>query len=147
VEFKDVTEDVFTHLIRTNNLARLKFFLELGADAEVCLLDFEINGINGDEFDELEPTPLILTADLDNVPLAHLWLEKGAKVQYICTSARPEAYSAPCMPRGRLRWCSHSWTTTLTPIWMMKSTIDRYTDTPSGTISRPCGRFCSTAQK
>jgi ankyrin repeat protein len=75
---------VFTHLIRTNNLTRLNFFLELGADVEIHLPAFDITG--RDELSrvasDIEPTPLLIAADLDNVPLARLLLETGAKVQY-----------------------------------------------------------------
>jgi ankyrin repeat protein len=53
------------------------FFLELGADVEARLpaFYFENDG-------QLEPTPLLIAAYLDNIPLAHLLLEKGAKVEY-----------------------------------------------------------------
>jgi ankyrin repeat protein len=75
---------VFTHLIRTNNLTCLNFFLELGADVEIHLPAFDITGCG--ELDritsDLEPTPLLIAADLDNVPLARLLLETGANVQY-----------------------------------------------------------------
>jgi ankyrin repeat protein len=66
-------------LIKTNNLADLQFFLELGADVEVGLPAFEITGLHCD----VEPTALLVAADLDNVPLARLLLEKGAKVQHV----------------------------------------------------------------
>jgi hypothetical protein len=36
-----ITQRVFTHLLRTNNLPRLKFFLELGADVETLLPEFD----------------------------------------------------------------------------------------------------------
>jgi ankyrin repeat protein len=78
-----VRKRVFTHLIRTDNLARLKVFMELGADVETVLPEF-----NDDEkvyyydFDvELQnPTPLLVAASFDNVPLARLLLENGADV-------------------------------------------------------------------
>jgi hypothetical protein len=86
-EHEASTQLVFTHLIKTNDLVGLKFFLELGADVEVCLRAFDIIGINGDNEivadEEInEPTPLLIAADSNNVPLARLLLEKGAKVQY-----------------------------------------------------------------
>jgi ankyrin repeat protein len=77
------------HLFRTNNLAGLELFLELGADVEFRLPAFQINGlIDGDRFDELETTPLLLAADWDNVPFARLLLENGASVQYFDRSNR-----------------------------------------------------------
>jgi ankyrin repeat protein len=78
---------VFTHLIDTNDLAGLDFFLVLGADVEVHLPDFEITCCEDDEefgaAAQLGPTLLLIAADSDNVPLTRLLLEKGAKVQYI----------------------------------------------------------------
>jgi ankyrin repeat protein len=80
------TQRVFTHFIKSNNFARLEFFLELGADAEVRLPAFQLTGHDLDEgeeqFDDFHPTPLLVAADLNNVPLARLLLENGAKVQY-----------------------------------------------------------------
>jgi ankyrin repeat protein len=76
-----ITRRVFTHLIDTNNLAGLEFFLELGPDIEDCLPGFTMSYLNSDE-PELVPTPLLAVADLDNVPMARLLIEKGAKVQY-----------------------------------------------------------------
>jgi hypothetical protein len=80
------TQRVLTHLIKTNNLASLEIFLELGADFEVRLPAFDITHLEnkpevGAEID-IEPIPLLIVADLDNVPLARLLLEKGAKVHY-----------------------------------------------------------------
>jgi ankyrin repeat protein len=68
---------VFTHLIDTNNLPGVELFLELGADVEVGLPAFDIMGPYAGE-----STPLLVAADLDNVPLARLLLEKGAQVNY-----------------------------------------------------------------
>jgi ankyrin repeat protein len=68
------TQGVFMHLIRTNNLAGLEFFLELGADIE-----FRLNAKVGLK---CQPTALLIAAHLDKVPLARSLLEKGAKVQY-----------------------------------------------------------------
>jgi hypothetical protein len=75
------TQRVFAHLIKTNNLARLEFFLELGADVEVRLPAVEVTctgvkPIIGDEggsnpFD-IEPTPLLIAADSDNIPIVRL---------------------------------------------------------------------------
>jgi ankyrin repeat protein len=80
------TQRVYMHLFRTNNLAGLELFLELGADVEFRLPAFQINGlIDGEWFDEdVETTPLLLAADWDNVPFARLLLENGACVQYFC---------------------------------------------------------------
>jgi hypothetical protein len=41
------TQRVFAHLIKTNNLARLGFFLELGADVEVRLPAVEVTYVKG----------------------------------------------------------------------------------------------------
>jgi ankyrin repeat protein len=72
-----------THLIKTNDPAGLKFFLDLGADVEARLPAFDMTHLDADEVGvELEPLPLLIVADLDNVPLARLLLDKGAKVQY-----------------------------------------------------------------
>jgi ankyrin repeat protein len=77
-----ITRRIFTYLIHTNNLARLKFFLELGADAEIRL-PFEITDPEDDgPLGVEEPTALIVAADSDDIPLARLLLKKGAKVQY-----------------------------------------------------------------
>jgi ankyrin repeat protein len=80
VEFEDIAEPVFKHLIRTNDIARLKFFLELGADIETDLLDFIIDG--SDDWDSRN-TALKVAVVLDDVPMARLLLEHGAGlVQY-----------------------------------------------------------------
>jgi hypothetical protein len=81
------TQRVLTHLIKTNNAEGLSFFLSLGGvDVEARLPAFDMTHLSGDEVGaelELEPIPLLIVADLDNVPLARLLLEKGAaKVQY-----------------------------------------------------------------
>jgi ankyrin repeat protein len=57
---------------------RLKFFLELGADIELDLLQF----VEADDSDGWESgnTPLEVAAHLDNVPMAHLLLEHGANL-------------------------------------------------------------------
>jgi ankyrin repeat protein len=73
-----------THLITINNLTRLEAFLDLGVDLEVhlssfgdtVLLPYHVFG------DEIKATALIVAAVLDNVPLAGLLLQKGAKAQY-----------------------------------------------------------------
>jgi ankyrin repeat protein len=82
------TEHVFTHLIHTNDLTRLKFFLELGADLETLLLEFDGEGgandydlnHNHSHIKILQPTPLKVAAHLDNVPMARILLEHGADV-------------------------------------------------------------------
>jgi ankyrin repeat protein len=73
-----ITARVLTHLIRGNHVQRLQYFLELGADIETGLPDFNTRHL------ELRgPSPLVVAAyHLDNVPLARLLLENGAKVQY-----------------------------------------------------------------
>jgi ankyrin repeat protein len=77
------TERVLTSLIRTNDLAHLKFFLELDIDIDIRLSEFSADTSN--EFYNLSfnnnPSPLIVAAYLDNVPLARLLLENGAQVQ------------------------------------------------------------------
>jgi ankyrin repeat protein len=73
-----MAEHIFTELIEENDLARLQFFLEAGADIETPLKEFstyrEISG--------RDTTPLIAAAFLDNVPMAHLFLKNGAKTQW-----------------------------------------------------------------
>jgi ankyrin repeat protein len=80
------TQRVLTHLIKTNNPSGLKFFLELDADVEARLPAFDIKTLASDEvgaeLEQLAPTPLLVVAAIDNVPLARLLLEKGAKVRY-----------------------------------------------------------------
>jgi ankyrin repeat protein len=79
------TQRALTHLIKTNNLERLEFFLELGADIEARLPDVDITEVddsNAHEFGGSGPTPLIFAADLDNVPVAQLLLANGAQVEY-----------------------------------------------------------------
>jgi ankyrin repeat protein len=77
-EHSAITTRVLTHLICGNHLPRLQYFLELGADVETVLPDF-----NTPDRELLDPSPLVVAAyHLDSVPLARLLLEKGAKVQY-----------------------------------------------------------------
>jgi ankyrin repeat protein len=84
-------ERVLAHSINTNNLERLKFFLSLGADVETRLRTFEVT--EGECLNRsCEPTPLIAAAYLDNVTMARLFLEKGAKVQY----SLDDKYDEPC---------------------------------------------------
>jgi ankyrin repeat protein len=73
VKFKNTTERVFTHLVRSNDLARLEFFLELGADIETDLPKFSERWSTG-------TTPLKAAVCLDNVPMARLLLEHGASL-------------------------------------------------------------------
>jgi ankyrin repeat protein len=78
------TERAFTHLIRTNDLTSLKFFLGLGADVETLLLEFQ-NECGADNYNYSDvkisaPTPLKVAAHLDIVPMARLLLEHGADV-------------------------------------------------------------------
>jgi ankyrin repeat protein len=89
-EHKFGTQRVLTHLIESNNPVSLEFFLELGAvDLEVRLPAIDISRLEDDcdqfgRFDcEIEPIPLLIVTDLDNVPLARLLLKKGAKIEYV----------------------------------------------------------------
>jgi hypothetical protein len=70
----DTQRVLLTHLIVTNNLAGLSLFLSLGADVEARLPAFDIIGLDGDGFGPESEL------DQDNVPLALLLLENGAKV-------------------------------------------------------------------
>jgi hypothetical protein len=77
------TQHILTYLIETKNLAGVEFFLEIGADVEVGLPAFEILEPDNETEWVVEPTALLVAADLDDVPLARLLIEKGAaKVQY-----------------------------------------------------------------
>jgi ankyrin repeat protein len=71
------TQRVFTHMIRTNDVKSLKFFLDLGADVH-CLLfrdDFNNEAID-DTY--MAVTPLQVATALDYVPMARLLLEYRA---------------------------------------------------------------------
>jgi ankyrin repeat protein len=72
------TQRVLTYLIQEKDFARLNFFLELGPDVEVLLPTFNITGFD----DDFDPTPLLIAADTNNIPLARLLLDFGAEVQY-----------------------------------------------------------------
>jgi ankyrin repeat protein len=86
-----ITARVLTHLIRGNHVQRLQYFLELGADIETGLPDF-----NTGHLELRGPSPPLVVAayHLDNVPLARLLLENGAKVQYERYGALHAARSA-----------------------------------------------------
>jgi ankyrin repeat protein len=90
VGFKSTTRRVFTHLIHTNDLARLKFFLELGGCIDIHLWDFVDDDSDGRES---ERTPLRIAVGLDNVPMARLLLEYDADVVQYDEDDRP-GYSA-----------------------------------------------------
>jgi hypothetical protein len=75
VEDDSIIKRVFTHLFRTNNLAPLKFFLELGADIETDLPELHDHESG---YRKSETTPLKAAVVLDNVSMAHLLLEHGA---------------------------------------------------------------------
>jgi ankyrin repeat protein len=75
VEFESITARVFTHLIRINDLAHFRSFLELGADVETVLLGFVDHEI---EDWGSKKTLLMVAVRLDNVPMARLLLEHGA---------------------------------------------------------------------
>jgi ankyrin repeat protein len=74
----ETTKRVLTHLIKTRNLKRLKYFLELGADVETLLPDFHTKL----EVECPGPSPLIAAAYVDSVPMARLLLRNGAMVEY-----------------------------------------------------------------
>jgi ankyrin repeat protein len=77
---------ILTHLIDGDKLSGIRRLLELGANIEVRLpaFDVEVPGLGDDAYLEfLEPTLLLLAADTDNLPLARLLLDKGAKVEYV----------------------------------------------------------------
>jgi ankyrin repeat protein len=84
VKHEAVTQHVLLHLIESDNLARLEFFLELGADVDVHLPALEITDLDewGTYEEKLKAISLSMAAGLDKIPLARLLLEKGAKVQY-----------------------------------------------------------------
>jgi ankyrin repeat protein len=82
VKSESITARVFAHSIHTNDLARLKFFLELGANIETQITVGYVYG-----------TPLNVAARLDYVPLAHLLLEHGATLVQHDSDDRPR-YSA-----------------------------------------------------
>ncbi|KAA8904891.1 hypothetical protein FN846DRAFT_951826 [Sphaerosporella brunnea] len=82
---------VFGHLIHTNNLAGLKFFLELGADVE-ALLQGEFKNGRFDRYSndwDTYGTPLKAAVDLDNIPIARLLLAYGADVVLYDERDRP----------------------------------------------------------
>jgi ankyrin repeat protein len=88
-ESKSTTERLFTRFIRANNLSRLEFFLELGADVETIVRDFNSPLTN------INYTPLLVAAaQLDNVPMARLFLEHGADVVQSNSFGRGSYYSA-----------------------------------------------------
>jgi ankyrin repeat protein len=88
-----ITPHVFAHLIRSNDAARLKFFLELGAEVETILQDYD----NSDDSDRWGSgntvTVLKVVAQLDIVPMARLLLEHGADLVQYDQLERP-SYSA-----------------------------------------------------
>jgi ankyrin repeat protein len=86
------TARVFTHLLKTRNLERLQYFIDLGADVETHLPNFNIYG--GVQL--LGPSPLIAAAYIDSVPLAELLLKNGAKVD-----PTPESYRFTAMHAAR----------------------------------------------
>jgi ankyrin repeat protein len=73
---QDLIGCILTHLVVEDNLTRLKFLLELGADVEFRIPRFK-------PYQEDDPTLLIIAARRDNVPLARLLIKHGAKVQYV----------------------------------------------------------------
>jgi ankyrin repeat protein len=92
------TQRALTHFIKTNDAVGLEAFLTLGPNVEVRLPDFDtshldchdqevymtaLQGAHEWVYSDIEPIPLLIVADLDNVRLARLLLENGAEVQYI----------------------------------------------------------------
>jgi ankyrin repeat protein len=82
---------VFSHLIRTNDEKGLTLFLQLGADVETLLPEFdtEANDYNYNNMKNLKATPLKAAAALDKVSLARLFLKHGAKVVQYDKRNRP----------------------------------------------------------
>jgi ankyrin repeat protein len=80
----DRTPLILTQLINTDNLPRLKFFLDSGANVDARLPAFHITGIYSDEFPlkDMALTPLLHAVHSGNLELASLLLKKGAKVEY-----------------------------------------------------------------
>jgi ankyrin repeat protein len=78
VGFWRVTNRVFTHLIRTNDLTRLEFFLGLGADIETSLSQFVHGDDESFDWGSETTTPLKAAVQFDNVPIARLLLEHCA---------------------------------------------------------------------
>jgi hypothetical protein len=79
----------FTHIIRTNDLLSLRFFLELSADIQTHLQEIgtisdATDGLNFDYKDQVfKPIPLKVTAELDRVEMARLLLQHhGDVLQY-----------------------------------------------------------------
>jgi ankyrin repeat protein len=70
------TQRVLIHLLKTRNVERLKYFLELGADVETLFPDFHT------DCEVQSPSALIAAAYVDSVPMARLLLENGAIVEY-----------------------------------------------------------------
>jgi hypothetical protein len=109
------TQRVLTHLIVTNNLAGLSFFLSLGADVEARLPAFDIIGLDGDGFGPDHRSwilpALLVAADEDNAPLARLLLENGAKARTLILGNRGRYTGMPSATKSRLcaRSSSSAW--------------------------------------
>jgi ankyrin repeat protein len=88
-------EHIFTYLIRTTQLARLKFFLSLGADVETHLQEFDgdITNYDMDEKILTKTTPLKIAAEMDRTDMARLFLDHGADVVQYDKDGHP-GYSA-----------------------------------------------------
>jgi hypothetical protein len=72
----------FAHLLRIDNVTGLQRFLELGADVETILWDFDY--VYYEQKPRARPpSPLIVVASFDNVPMANILWDHGAHiVQY-----------------------------------------------------------------
>jgi ankyrin repeat protein len=88
------THRVLTHVIMNNDIVGLERLLQYGADPETRLPSFELPELANDEYDyrRFHPTPLVIAASFDNVPMATMLLAKGAKVQSTIDST--SSYSA-----------------------------------------------------
>jgi hypothetical protein len=86
-------ERVFTHLIRTDDLANLKFFLELGADIEMNLPDARSETCRRTTSHPMVCTVLHVAAQFDRVKIARFLLEHGVTVVHYDKRNRP-SYNA-----------------------------------------------------
>jgi ankyrin repeat protein len=86
-------ERVFTHLIRTDDLANLKFFLELGADIEMNLPNARSETSRRTTSHPMVCTVLHVAAQFDRVKIARFLLEHGVTVVHYDKRNRP-SYNA-----------------------------------------------------
>jgi ankyrin repeat protein len=87
-EHRWLADSILQGAIKTKNLARLKFFLEeVAVDIETYLDLFYVDS------ETRSVSPLIAAVYLDEVPMARLFLENGAKVQD-ATGSRFQCFNA-----------------------------------------------------